>query len=399
MLLKKQTKKKLFHSSVPLRTIRISVFVSLLFYSKSYAITQGPYNGTTFTNNVSIGTIAWTTLPNAQTSNNIYADVFLNYPPSQISNYLVTTNFGFAIPAGSIIDGITVDIEGSVDFATNSNIYDQSIRIVKGGVIVGTDQAGLCGACFPVYWNLGSDVVRTYGGCTNLWGETWTAADINANTFGVAFSAISAGSISGNVLHIDHIRITICYSVTLPIELISFEANCIGNNLVSVEWSSASETNNDYFTIERSRNGNSFEVIAIIDGAGTSSTTQYYNWTCESSLTGINYYRLKQTDFNGQFEYFNSIAVENSCIDTPAELTIFPNPVADDIGIQFFSSNNETVIIEVYDVVGKLIASISSAVLEGDNLFTLNIPAIASGIYMLNVKTKSKFISKKFIKQ
>ena len=185
----------------------------------------------------------------------------------------------------------------------------------------------------------------------------------------------------------------------LPVELISFEGNCTAYNSIDLKWSTASQTNNDFFTIERTTDGTQFEIIGTVDGAGNSSQLNYYAFTDFAPIAGTNYYRLKQTDYNGQFEYFNLIAVQNSCIDTPAQLTIFPNPVADDLGFQFFSGNNETVIIEVYDVVGKLIISTSSSVSEGNNLLSVDLASIASGTYMLRVKTETSSVHQKFVKK
>ena len=96
---------------------------------------------------------------------------------------------------------------------------------------------------------------------------------------------------------------------TLPIELLSFEANLI-DGITYLNWMTATETNNDFFTIERSQDGNRFEEIIIINGAGNSNEKLYYKATDSTPLPGMSYYRLKQTDFDGKFMYADIVSVE-----------------------------------------------------------------------------------------
>ncbi|MDG1475608.1 MAG: BNR-repeat neuraminidase N-terminal domain-containing protein, partial [Vicingaceae bacterium] len=88
----------------------------------------------------------------------------------------------------------------------------------------------------------------------------------------------------------------------LPIELLSYSVACTGNT-VQLDWITASELNNDYFTIERSVDAINFEAIATVDGSGNSSSIHNYSWSDDNPINGTVYYRLKQTDFNGAFEY------------------------------------------------------------------------------------------------
>ena len=90
----------------------------------------------------------------------------------------------------------------------------------------------------------------------------------------------------------------------LPIELTYFEVLQNGNELF-FEWETATETNNDYFTIEQSLDGVSFHEIARITGAGTTSSYTLYEYSYPISIEGIVYFRLKQTDYNGDYSYSN----------------------------------------------------------------------------------------------
>jgi len=134
-----------------------------------------------------------------------------------ISYYITSSGYGFTIPASSIIDGIEVEIERS-DNSGGGNIKDNSLRLIKGGIISGADNSA--GGNWP-----STDAYVTYGSPTDLWGLTWLETDINASNFGVAFSAKRSGGGAVNSGRIDHIRITVYYTpIPLPIELLYF--NC-----------------------------------------------------------------------------------------------------------------------------------------------------------------------------
>ena len=150
----------------------------------------------TASNDDSIGTVAWSNPDNIKASDDSKA-FFSTF--GTISNYLKATNFGFSIPTGSTIVGIKAEIEQSEEGPGNAT--ENSIKIVKGGTISGDDQS--TSATIPA-----SDTYTTYGGTTDLWGETWTAEDINLSTFGVVFSATG----TSNSIYVDHIRITVYYT-------------------------------------------------------------------------------------------------------------------------------------------------------------------------------------------
>ena len=152
----------------------------------------------TLANDASFGDVAWSDASNAASSNDTYATSAIAI--SQTSQYLKATNFGFSIPGGSRIDGITVEIEKSV--TALSNVTDVRVRIVKGGAIGSTDKSDVDN------WST-TDTYETYGGAADLWGETWTATDINVSTFGVVIAAQYGSGVP--TAQVDHIRITVTY--------------------------------------------------------------------------------------------------------------------------------------------------------------------------------------------
>lgn len=187
---------------------------------------------------------------------------------------------------------------------------DHSVRLMKGGVIGGTDLAS--SAAWPT-----SDAYATYGGSTTLWGLTWTHADINASNFGAAVAA----NVQNGTARIDHMRITVWHYSTLPVELVRFDAEAEGRT-VRLGWHTASESGNDHFIVQRSPDGMRFEDVARIPGAGDSQESHTYAARDPQPYPGISYYRLAQVDHDGSVDHSDIVAV-NIQIDQP---TVSPNP-------------------------------------------------------------------------
>lgn len=167
-------------------------------------------------------------------------------------------------------------------------------------------------------------------------------------------------------------EVKVCVS-PLPIELISFEAVKV-NNEVKLLWQTLSELNNDYYTIERSVDLQNWEFITQVDGAGNSSTTLEYQTWDKMPLEGTSYYRLKQTDFNGEFSY-SELKPIHFKIDN--ELNIFPNPTS---GIVYIRSKKQVLKIEIYSILNQLIYSFN----ESEKV---DLQSLANGNYIIKVIT------------
>lgn len=162
---------------------------------------QGPLSPSTIVDDAAVGTRTWANPGNAASSNNSYA--VAGQPGSvQSSHYLKATGFGFSIPAGATIQGIVVEVERKGTDALSA--VDIAARLVKAGTVQATDRS--TGTAFPA-----TDAYATYGSSSDLWGTTWTPAQINATDFGFVFQA--------NIeplkdAFVDHIRITVTYAIT-----------------------------------------------------------------------------------------------------------------------------------------------------------------------------------------
>ncbi len=170
----------------------------------------------------------------------------------------------------------------------------------------------------------GSELVVNGGICSSEGQGSGAVINLTGNDNNP--SSISAGSICehtfGDLDEYDNIDIDDNF---LPIDLLSFDAKVKSSNVI-LNWITASEVNNDYFTIERSRDLTNWEVVGMIKGSGTTSIATEYSLTDFSPLKGVSYYRLKQTDFDGSFEYFAPQAVTTTKIAEELDFKVLKNP-------------------------------------------------------------------------
>jgi len=184
----------------------------------------------------------------------------------------------------------------------------------------------------------------TRAGNFNLTSSAFTFTATNTTqtlTLAPAFSTVTCGVI------VDNIGITLVSA--LPIELVSFNATPDANNTVMLDWITASEKDNDFFSIERSTDGTDWEVLSNTKGAGNSTATLRYNDLDENPIDGLSYYRLKQTDFNGAMSYSDIVAVNRKA----ADFKVYPNPVQGEFTIEGADIDNAT--ISIYDPLGQLV--------------------------------------------
>ncbi|MEO9805058.1 MAG: T9SS type A sorting domain-containing protein [Reichenbachiella sp.] len=170
----------------------------------------------------------------------------------------------------------------------------------------------------------------------------------------------------------------------LPIELISFQAELLKDETVELTWITSSEINNDYFTIERSVDRTSWEIFDKVKGAGNSEQQTSYSTIDSFPYNGVTYYRLKQTDFDGQYKYFD---VRKIALDILREshIRIFPNPVENKTILR--GNNKEIEKIEVYNALGQEVTGNIEILERNKSELLLDLSNLRRGIFY--VKTKS----------
>ncbi len=207
----------------------------------------------------------------------------------------------------------------------------------------------------------------------------------NAGTGGSSCSGCPPASNGGGGVGPDNSGIFTNTNNPLPVELINFTATLNGNQ-VDVSWQTASEINNDYFIVERASDQQSATELGMVDGNGTSSQLHSYLFTDLSPNPEMNYYRLRQVDFNGALHYSEWVSVEF----IPAEnyISIFPNPSSGIFGIQFSAYEDQTVLVTVTDVTGRLVNEQHVNIAMKEQLFSTDISAQPGGIYFITITTQ-----------
>lgn len=243
----------------------------------------------------------------------------------------------------------------------------------------GWENANCYGSC-PANWT-SSTAERTYTGSATGSG----IGTITSNTIS-SFSPFTFSSVGVQILN------------PLPIELLSFTAN-LNTSQINLSWTTATETNNDYFTIEKSQDAQSFVKVFNVDGAGNSTSLIDYFDIDHNPYIGISYYRLKQTDFNGKTSYSNIVPVEYNPNGDPS-ISLFPNPT--DAGATTYLSLNQLkgqeVLVVLRDIAGREI--FSKVILSNSNneLIAIDLQGtLAKGSYLITATSANQFYNKKLI--
>lgn len=166
---------------------------------------------------------------------------------------------------------------------------------------------------------------------------------------------------------------------TLPVELVSFICEELDSKIL-LTWHTASETQNDYFLVQHSTDGISFRELARIPGAGNSQVENSYEYPHETPSPGTNYYRLKQVDFDGRFEYSHivSVTIERSA-DT---VRVYPNPFSEEIQVELNAGDVLPSPARLYDAIGRVVWQ--GKLFSGAQL--LEFPALPAGVFWLETE-------------
>lgn len=178
----------------------------------------------------------------------------------------------------------------------------------------------------------------------------------------------------------------------LPVELLNFEARYTGKN-VELKWATASEKNNDFFEVERRSRNTDFESIMKVKGAGTTNALTEYLEYDEQPITGISYYRLKQTDYDGAFSWSKTVPVNiNSSI--PGIVFLSSQPGNDQLILQLTNADGMTAQIEIVNILGEVV--LKKEFVLNESRINLNTITLNRGIYFLRMFTCDFTATEKF---
>lgn len=360
-------------------------------------------------------TIINTTEDGNWTSANVWSSA--NAPSSNIGSntHLIIRDSVFLDNDLEINGTLTIESGGVLVLSSGNNIEVKNGTLNVEGKLY-ADDANIINGSGRINFKSGSESYfknftnNTTGG--NLTIETNAMIYVSGN-FSSTGSATNNGTIKvegdyhatnlqndGDILVIGNISGTTTgtppQSVTaLPIELLFFEAR-VEEEAVKLKWATASEVDNDFFTIERADKEGIFQPIATIDGAGNSIHQINYETTDRFPNMGINYYRLKQTDFDGTYEYAKVVAVKLGDVFEGMNISVFPNPATDRLFVSVPHRLSESAVLNLIDQSGRLRKTKTITGHEG-NVVNLNLDGLTKGVYILQLLGNDQQFTQKVI--
>jgi Protein of unknown function (DUF3494). len=314
---------------------------------------------------------------------------------------LDTANFNRAIDStlgASALGGLTL----------HRGVYGGGALNLAGGdtlrLIGGATDVFIIKAVSSLTINVGGTVLLTGGAVwTNVFWYVGSSATIfNGSTFNGIILAVSSITVNAAATLVTARLLAHTGSVTinsdvLPVELVSFTATANRMNAI-LHWSTATETNNYGFEIERRQTGN-WEKIGFVAGAGTSSSPRNYSYTDNNLSPGSYAYRIKQVNKDGSFSYRGSAEVEIG--SAPQEFALFqnyPNPFNPSTRIQYSLEKAGMVSLKVYNVLGLEVATLVNGRQEaGSYTVPFNATGLSSGVYFYRLEAGSLNSTKKLI--
>lgn len=251
--------------------------------------------------------------------------------------------------------GLIINVSGTLQLATGMKLTlpcNSCVNILNGGLLKKSTAGGGNSTNISI--------------CSN---SIWTASD---------------GPVSGPRSFCDS---------PLPIQLLRFEANA-GSEKVELQWTTASESNNAMFIVERSTDGKEFSEVSKIAGAGNSTEVHEYSLIDVFPVAGLAYYRLKQIDFDGNFSYSDLVAAFIKQ-KQPFDIISVETTMNSTIKITFTTRVNEFCTFQVLDLSGVPVFNVDMMVNAGINKKEIFCPFLKKGVYLLSISNNEEVLSKK----
>ena len=301
------------------------------------------------------------------------------YNPAGLTNIGAADNYGVRV-----IDNVTNDGTG-----VGTTTSDPA---VKRTWMISETSPGGSDVSLQLYWNGVGEEINSFSLANTPYMAHYSAAWDNIGGTVTANVADKSGITSFSPFTI---KSTIS---VLPIELISFQANCAGDKQVDVTWATASEHNTSHFVVEKSRDGLNWTILNTLGAAGNSTTVIEYALTDNDVASGTTYYRLTQFDNDGVSETFNIASVNCGAQQAiTSNLVAYPNPSNGSFYIDFYTQDiTGPSLISVFDSRGVIIYRQDVLVEKGSNVFHIEDLEAAPGMYYIKVSngTTTSYIVK-----
>lgn len=262
-------------------------------------------------------------------------------------------------------------VAASYNSTTGAKVLYLNGAVVSSGTVTGTMGTPTGNASIGGEVAAGENTNRFHGDLDEMRSfpgvltAGWIGTEYNNQNNPAAFYAVSAQMTAA----------ILC--ATLPIELIDFTA-VPSQKTVDLNWATASELDNDYFIVERSRDGNTWLSLVKIDGAGNSSSRLNYFYQDKSPLLGFSYYRLKQVDFNGQYSYSYTRNVD---FVAAKDVVVYPNPAEDYVIVEKGNTGIEGALL--YNLLGQNVTPQIIFTEQTETSLKINVSQLPAGIYFI----------------
>jgi hypothetical protein len=248
--------------------------------------------------------------------------------------------------------------------------------------------------------NLDTDWCDFYLNGVLLHGYVWHTGTFGTGTLnqlgGVdIFGYDDAGTIGTGEYYFDDFQL---WDMIIPVELTSFTASATNDGNVVLNWSTATETNNHMFEVERKAVDGEYFTIGFVEGAGTTTEPQNYTYVDKTVETGKYIYRLKQLDFDGRYEYSDEVEVDvNGVLSFNLEQN-YPNPFNPSTIIKYSVPEAGNIRLSVYNTVGEEIAILANGYSQsGFFEVTFDASNLPSGVYMYKLQSENSVQFKKMM--
>ncbi|MCE7044414.1 T9SS type A sorting domain-containing protein [Dyadobacter sp. CY312] len=299
------------------------------------------------------------------------AGVFLNNPDGVFKGTGQIIAASFTNAGGTLSPGYS---PGALTFSDSKDFSNSVMDIELNGVgSTEYDRISVVGTA-----TLGGTLALTIN-YTPTSGDEMTI--ITATSITGTFSSVTGLPVDWNVVYESN-AVKLKYNDPMPVRLISFNAKAVGS-VIKLDWRTAFETDNAGFYIERSLNGFTWKDIGFVDGNATTAAVKYYTFGDETPMPGINYYRLRQIDFDGKTEHSRIQAVRFT--DPQQTITVWID-AARWAHIQTTSTVEQ---VTVYDLSGRVVMVSKEA--------TLNLSGVPGGVKLIHVKTDGPTVVRKLI--
>jgi hypothetical protein len=300
----------------------------------------------------------------------------INNPAQWLSTYFSTELEIVGFTGTKLSGNANLTVSGSA--ITNSSTAPSGASVNTVGTLF--NEIGAASGSIKINANINSITLRVYLRGSNASQFAWSA--IGAPGAGQQVFGGTRNPFPGDIWSVS-VSSQLDELITLPSSGINLSAALNGNDVL-LKWKTATEINSDHFEIERSTDGRNFSLIGMKNAAGNSVTEVNYDQVDPNMNASIYYYRLKLVDVDGRFTYSNIAMVRKS--GSVKAIKMFPNPAVSQLNLEFSNAKGNYV-ISVYNQAGQEVLSQKSSITYGVQYITINRNSLASGSYLVRVKS------------